>query len=259
MNEPEARLGAIAWLSAAGVAAVAFVVGFVWLPGLQASANGLTLWDAFCRAVGAPSRARSDSVAGAAEAIPTKVVWNPVTVRVAVSGDVERGRALAAGCAGCHGAQGVSASDEFPNIAGLSAEAIYKQLDDYRSGKRANPIMQAMAAPLDDQKVADVAAYFSALSRGTARGSSPPPPLVVVGSPMRSIAPCAACHGPFGYKHGAPLLEGQKRTYLKAQLDAFAAGTRHNDINQQMREIARTLSAPERDALADWYAGRRAE
>jgi len=79
----------------------------------------------------------------------------------------------------------------------------------------------------------------------------------VQGSPMRSIAPCAACHGPLGHKDGAPPLEGQKQAYLKAQLDAFATGARHNDINQQMREVARALTGPERDALAAWYGERQ--
>ena len=77
--------------------------------------------------------------------------------------------------------------------------------------------------------------------------------LVAIGSPLRSIAPCAACHGPLGFKDGAPSLGGQKGAYLKAQLDAFATGARHNDINQQMREIARALSPAERDSLAEWY------
>jgi len=69
----------------------------------------------------------------------------------------------------------------------------------------------------------------------------------------------AACHGPFGYKEGAPALNGQKRDYLKAQLEAFATGTRHNDINQQMREIARALSPTERDSLAEWYGNQHRE
>ena len=62
--------------------------------------------------------------------------------------------------------------------------------------------------------------------------------------------PCAAAS--VGYIRNG-VAHGQKRAYLKAQLDAFASGSRHNDINQQMREIARALSAAERDALADWY------
>ncbi|HTP47931.1 MAG TPA: c-type cytochrome [Casimicrobiaceae bacterium] len=185
--------------------------------------------------------------------VPTTVVWDVKSLRIAVSGDAQRGSTLAAACAGCHGARGISPTDAFPNLAGLPADAIYKQLDDYRTGKRENPIMQGMAASLSDDKIADLAAYFAALSAGQSDAKAAAPALVVTGSPLRSIAPCAACHGPLGRKEGAPPLHGQKATYLKAQLDAFAAGARHNDINQQMRAVARALSASERDALADWY------
>jgi len=266
------RFGLMGWLLTFAVTAVAIVIGFVWFPALQANALGIGWWDAICRAAGITRTAGYTTTANASAAVPTTIVWNKDTLHAAVSGNAERGKALAAACAGCHGAEGISPSDAFPNLAGLPATVLYKQLDDYRTGKRENPIMQGMAAPLDDQKVADVAAYFASLpaSAPAAGGASPsfveaslpanvqgaagsPRSLVAVGNPIRSIAPCAACHGPFGFKEGAPPLAGQKGAYLKTQLDAFASGTRHNDINQQMREIARALSPAERDSLAEWY------
>jgi cytochrome c553 len=246
------RFGLIGWLLTFAIAIAAIVIGFVWFPALQANALGLSWWDAICRATGITRTAGAGAIANSSAAVPTTVVWNKATLHAATSGDVERGKAVAAGCAGCHGAQGISASDAFPNLAGLPATVLYKQLDDYRSGKRENPLMQAMAAPLDDQKIADVAAYFASLPPGK-RADGETPVLVSFGNPSRSIAPCAACHGPFGFKDGAPPLEGQKDAYLKVQLDAFATGARHNDINQQMREVARALNASERTALAEWY------
>jgi cytochrome c553 len=252
MNPFGDRLGAVGWLASALVAIAAFVIGFMWLPSLQAGAQG-GLWDAICRAAGIYRPSASAFKATAAAQVPTTVAWNVETVRMANAGDAQRGVALAAGCAGCHGAKGISPSDAFPNLAGLPADVMYKQLDDYRTGKRQNAIMQGMAAALGDQQMADLAAHFAALPAEHSGADASAPVLVEVGSALRSIAPCAACHGPLGRKEGAPPLHGQKRAYLKAQLDAFAAGTRHNDINQQMREVARALSAPERDALADWY------
>ena len=62
--------------------------------------------------------------------------------------------------------------------------------------------------------------------------------LIEVGSPMRSIASCAACHGPLGVTTGAPELRGQQRAYLEQQMQAFKAGDRHNDISEQMRNVA---------------------
>jgi len=248
------RLGAKAWLVTALVAVAAFVIGFVWLPSLQASAQG-GLWDAICRAAGIYRPSAPAVKTTLAAQIPTAVAWNPETLHKAASGDAQRGSALAAGsgCAGCHGAKGISPADSFPNLAGLPADVTYKQLDDYRSGKRQNPIMQGMAATLNDGQIADLAAYFATLPPARAQADDAAPMSVVSGSPRRSIAPCAACHGALGRKEGAPPLHGQKGAYLKAQLDAFATGARHNDINEQMRQVARALSASERDTLADWY------
>jgi cytochrome c553 len=247
------RFGLIGWLLAFAVAVASIVIGFVWLPAMQANALGIGLWDAICRAAGITRPAATAPIAGSSAVVPTTIVWNKDTLHAVASGDVQRGKALAAGCAGCHGAEGISPSDAFPNLAGLPAPVLYKQLDDYRTGKRENPIMQGMAAALDDQKVADVAAYFASLPAKVRSPADAPPRLVAIGNPTRSIAPCAACHGPLGFKEGAPPLEGQKGAYLKTQLEAFATGARHNDINQQMREIARALSATERDSLAQWY------
>jgi cytochrome c553 len=235
------------------VAVAAFVIGFMWLPSLQAGAQG-GLWDAICRAAGIYRQSGPVPRTTLPAQVPTALAWDVATVRMAASGDAQRGSALAAACAGCHGANGISPADAFPNLAGIPADVVYKQLDDYRSGKRQNPLMQGMAAALSEQKIADLAAHFAALPAGPSVSGAEEPALIRVGSPLRSIAPCAACHGPLGRKEGAPPLHGQKRAYLKAQLDAFAEGARHNDINQQMREVARALSASERDALADWYA-----
>jgi cytochrome c553 len=247
------RFGLIGWLIAFGVAVAAILIGFVWFPALQANALGLSWWDAICRAAGITRPAVSAPIASRSAAVPTSIAWDARTLRAVASGDAQRGKELAAGCAACHGAQGISPSEAFPNLAGLSEAAIYKELEDYRAGKRQNPIMQGMAATLDDQKIADVAAYFASLPSSVRSPTEAPPRLIAIGNPIRSIAPCAACHGPFGFKEGAPSLEGQKSGYLKIQLEAFATGARHNDMNQQMREIARALSAPERDSLAEWY------
>jgi len=252
MNRFGDRLGAAGWLAAGVVAVAAFVIGFVWLPSLQAGAQG-GLWDAICRAAGIYRQPGLVPRTTLPAQVPTAVAWDVGTLRMVASGDARRGSTLAAACAGCHGANGISPADAFPNLAGLPAEVVYKQLDDYRTGKRENPLMQGMAATLSDQKIADLAAHFAALPAGQSGAGAPEPALAQVGSPLRSIAPCTACHGPLGRKEGAPPLHGQKRAYLKAQLDAFAAGARHNDINQQMREVARALSPSERDALAAWY------
>lgn len=81
----------------------------------------------------------------------------------ALAGDLVAGRAKAAGCAGCHGAKGVSANPLWPNLAGQKAAYLVKQLKAFRDGAREDPIMSAMARPLSDADIEDLAAYYSSL------------------------------------------------------------------------------------------------
>lgn len=82
----------------------------------------------------------------------------------------------------------------------------------------------------------------------------PLPRIVIYGTPLRGIAPCGACHGSLENKTGSPWLEGQSAVYMKAQLQAFASNQRHNDINEQMRNIARAMTPDEIDQVAKYYA-----
>jgi cytochrome c553 len=149
----------------------------------------------------------------------------------------------------------------------MDAAVIYKQLDDYRSGKRLWGVMSAMAKALSVQDSADAAAYFAAQLGGlppvsgdrvpesgrSLREGDPAKRLVFAGNPQRGIPPCSACHGPGGYKLGAPALQGQHATYIERQVAAFAEGERENDIFEQMRTIAKKLSRDEMHALAMFY------
>jgi cytochrome c553 len=76
---------------------------------------------------------------------------------------------------------------------------------------------------------------------------------------MRNVAPCASCHGGIEQKLGAPWLEGMPKTYLVAQLTAFASGTRANDSHAQMRNMARALTAKEIEDVSEFYARVKAE
>jgi cytochrome c553 len=72
---------------------------------------------------------------------------------------------------------------------------------------------------------------------------------------MRNIPPCTACHGTIGYKIGTEWLEGESVVYLDTQLQAFASGKRHNDISEQMRNVARGITRAEIERAATYYAG----
>ena len=80
---------------------------------------------------------------------------------IASSGDADVGRKKSAPCAACHGQNGVSASPDFPNLAGQYADYLEKALSHYKNGKRKNPIMQAQVEKLSHKDMMDLAAYFS--------------------------------------------------------------------------------------------------
>lgn len=81
----------------------------------------------------------------------------------AVAADVSAGKTKSAMCAACHGAAGISAVASYPNLAGQKAPYIEKQLKAFRSGSRSDPVMSAMAKPLSDADIANLAAYFASL------------------------------------------------------------------------------------------------
>jgi cytochrome c553 len=81
----------------------------------------------------------------------------------AMAGDVAAGKAKSAACAGCHGANGVSMVPMYPNLAGQKAAYTSKQLKAFRGGSRTDPTMNAMAKPLSDADIDNLAAYYESL------------------------------------------------------------------------------------------------
>lgn len=78
-------------------------------------------------------------------------------------GKAEAGKAKSAVCAACHGSEGVSSLEIYPNLAGQKEAYLASQLQQFREGKRENPIMEPMARPLSDDDIADLAAYYANL------------------------------------------------------------------------------------------------
>jgi cytochrome c553 len=170
---------------------------------------------------------------------------------------IGRAATLALRCTMCHGARGLSQADT-PNLAGQYPVTIYKELVDFKTGARASAVMAPLMADLSDADMRDLAAYFAYLPRVTNSGpaAGEPPRIVASGAPLRGIAPCGACHGEVDSKASAAWLEGQPAIYLRTQLETFATGARHNDIGEQMRNIARRMTAAEIAAASEFYAAR---
>lgn len=79
------------------------------------------------------------------------------------AGDAAAGKAKANTCVACHGANGVSNNPMYPNLAGQKEQYLAKQMKEFRDGKRQDPVMSAMAKPLSDADIANLAAYYAGL------------------------------------------------------------------------------------------------
>lgn len=163
-------------------------------------------------------------------------------------------------CAACHNADGNSAIPANPKLAQQHPEYLFKQLQEFRSGKRGNAIMSGMAANLSEQEMRDVA-WFLATQR-VKPGFSKERDLVALGEKIyrggigeRSVPACAGCHSPNGA--GIPIqyprLGGQHAEYVASQLTAFRDGVRLNSA--PMTGIATRLTDREIRAVSDYIEG----
>jgi cytochrome c553 len=183
--------------------------------------------------------------------------------KAAAKADPAKGAAsYAPVCAACHGPDGNSMVPANPKLAQQHPEYINKQLQEFKSGKRANPIMMGMVAALSDEDMKNIAAWLS--TQKATPGNSSDKNLVALGERIyrggiadRQIAACAGCHSPNGAGIPAqyPRLSGQHADYTAAQLTAFRDGVRLNSL--QMTQVASKLNDREIKAVADYIAGLR--
>lgn len=189
----------------------------------------------------------------------------------AVKPDLAKAQTIAKDiCAACHGADGNSASPVNPSIAGQPAEYITLQLAHFKSGLRANPVMQGMAATLTSEDMTALGIYFSQQKR---KGMAAKDPALVTagqklfrgGDAATGVPACAACHAPTGagIAKNYPRLAGQYADYTYAQLKAFKAGERGadkdgKDVNGRiMGTIAARMSDGQMKAVAEYASGLR--
>jgi cytochrome c553 len=205
-------------------------------------------------AASAPAATAAPAAAPAAEAPATAVAAKP---------DAAAGGAkFSATCVACHGEGGNSGTPANPKLAQQHPEYIVKQLQEFKAGKRQNPIMQGFAAQLSDQDMKNIAAYLA--TQKAKPGFAKDKELVLLGEKIyrggiqdRQVPACAGCHGPSGAGIPAqyPRLSGQHADYVASQLMAFRDGTRKN--SPQMSQIAAKLNDREIRAVADYAAGLR--
>jgi cytochrome c553 len=178
------------------------------------------------------------------------------------AGDAVAGKAKAAACASCHGADGNSANPDWPKLAGMHDKYLIKQLTNFKAGDRKNAMMAPMAAGLSEQDMADMAAFFSSQ---TQNGGKADPTLVKAGEKLyrggnatTGVAACMACHAPNGMGNpqaNFPRLAGQHAAYIVIQLKNFRSGERANDAGKMMQNIAARMTDAEMLAVASYIEG----
>ncbi len=187
----------------------------------------------------------------------------PAAAPAAAKPDLNAGAAkFAATCAACHGADGNSPSPANPKLAGQGAEYLVRQLHDFKSGKRASPVMSGMVAGLTEGDMVNIGHWLAAqkpkasFAKDKAR--------VALGEKIyrggiaeRQVPACAGCHGPSGagIPSQFPRIAGQHADYVAAQLTGFRDGTRKN--SPWMSQVSSNLKDKEIVALADYVAGLR--
>ena len=173
------------------------------------------------------------------------------------SGDATRG---VVACITCHGPKGQSAIATWPKLSAQHAAYTAKQLKNFKEGTRANAIMMGMSMPLNDQDMANIAAFLAqqAPSQGVAQNKD----TIQLGKSIygggiasKGVPACAGCHSPNGAGIPAqyPRQGGQWADYSYNQLVSFREGTRKNSA--QMTTIATKLSDQEMKAVSDYMAG----
>ncbi len=183
--------------------------------------------------------------------------------QAAAKPDLAKGEAsYGAVCASCHGADGNSGSPANPKLAQQHPEYLVKQLQEFKSGKRANAIMSGMSASLSDQDMKNIGAWLG--TQKAKPGFAKDKELVALGERIyrggladRNIAACAGCHSPNGAGIPAqyPRLSGQHADYTASQLVSFRDGVRKNSL--QMSQVAAKLNDREIRAVSDYIAGLR--
>ena len=186
----------------------------------------------------------------------------------AFDGDVNAGKEKSATCAACHGPDGNAPVNIYPKIAGQHPDYILKQLQDLKLGMtsggkegRMDPVMSAMAMPLSEQDMKDLAAYFSSMNMS--EGATPKDVVEVgemlfkAGDAERGIPSCAACHGQNGEKAAlgkSQIIQGWDKAKVIAALNGYKDGSYGGVMKGVMKGQVVTKSDAEIDALAEFIS-----
>lgn len=164
--------------------------------------------------------------------------------------DLDAGKNLYAGCAGCHGETGISTTELMPSVSGQPDVYTQWQLIFYRVGKRKNEAMTGIAQALTNDDIRNLGGYLATLAPPVAvKGASPE--IAEKGHALSERFKCAVCHGDgFEGKQGAARLTGQREDYILQTLRDFKSGARSGQGLVNMTEIVGGLDDADLVALA---------
>ena len=211
--------------------------------------------------IAASLAASAVSTFAAEGAKPAPAVAKPAPA-VAAKPDLAKGEASFAVCAACHAADGNSSIPVNPKLAQQHPEYLVKQLQEFKSGKRANAIMSGFSAMLSDDDMRNISYWLAA--KPAKPGFSKDKEMVALGERIyrggiadRQVPACAGCHSPngAGIPSQYPRMSGQHADYTAAQLTAFRDGVRKNNL--QMTQVSAKLNDREIKAVSDYIAGLR--
>ena len=179
------------------------------------------------------------------------------------AGNAEAGKAKAQVCLSCHGPDGNgSVNAAWPALAGQHASYISKQLADFKSGARVEPLMIAQVANLSEQDMADFGAYFAAQKAPAGKADKDKvaagEKLFRAGNKTTGVAACMACHGPSGAGNPSakyPALQGQNAAYTVKTLKDFRSAARANDPGKMMQGVTENMTDAEIEAVASYISG----
>jgi len=197
-----------------------------------------------------------------------------ISTNTLAAGDAAKGKTKSVTCIACHGADGNSMVPNFPKLAGQGENYLFKQLEDFKSGKRQDGLMAGIVAGLSVQDMSDLSAYFSqqTIAQSVANKTANiamGEKLYRGGDKTRGVAACMACHGPQGAgipSAGFPALASQHAAYTAKQLKDFRqvsinaqtdtkSPARDNDDHKMMTAFTKDLNNVEIEALSQYIAG----
>ena len=197
-----------------------------------------------------------------------------ISTQTIASGDAAAGQAKAATCTACHGVNGNSTMPSFPKLAGQSEKYLLKQLRDFKTGARIDGMMAGMVAPLSDQDMQNISAFYAQqnATQGVAKKTANiklGQKIYRGGNQSSGITACIACHGPQGKgvpSAGFPALASQHATYTAKQLKLFrqhsfntqtgeSKPSRANDYEGMMVGFTKGMTTEEIEAVSEYIAG----